>query len=83
MVSKAFDKSKNTAKVLFFDALSLAFAMSFNRWMIGWMNAQDTLDKYDTDGHNRCHLRIWQHRPPHQETPQASYTERVEQTTGG
>ena len=31
MVSKAFDKSKNTAKVLCFDALSLAFAMSFNR----------------------------------------------------
>ena len=31
MVSKAFDKSKHTAKVLFFDALSLAFAMSFNR----------------------------------------------------
>ena len=31
MVSKAFDKSKHTAKVLFVDALSLAFAMSFNR----------------------------------------------------
>ena len=29
MVSKALDKSKNTAKVRFFDALSLAFAMSF------------------------------------------------------
>ena len=26
MVSKALDKSKNTAKVRFFDALSLAFA---------------------------------------------------------
>ena len=33
MVSKAIDKSKNTAKVglLFVDALSLAFAMYFNR----------------------------------------------------
>ena len=31
MVSKAFDKSKNSAKVRFFDTLSLAFAMSFNR----------------------------------------------------
>ena len=32
MVSKALDKSKNTAKVrFFFDALSLAFAMYFNR----------------------------------------------------
>ena len=27
MVSKALDKSKNTAKVRFFNALSLAFAM--------------------------------------------------------
>ena len=31
MVSNALDKSKNTARVRFFDALSLAFAMSFNR----------------------------------------------------
>ena len=31
MVSKALDKSKNTAKVQFYDTLSLAFAMSFNR----------------------------------------------------
>ena len=37
MVSKALDNSKNTAKVRFFDALSLAFAMSFNRWMTGWI----------------------------------------------
>ena len=37
MVSKALDKSKNTAKVRFFDALSLAFAMSFNIWMTGWI----------------------------------------------
>ena len=35
MVSKALDKSKNTAKVRFFDALSLAFVMYFNRWMTG------------------------------------------------
>ena len=31
MVSKALAKSKNTAKVRFCDALSLAFAMSSNR----------------------------------------------------
>ena len=31
MVSKALDKSKNTAKVRFLEILSLAFAMSFNR----------------------------------------------------
>ena len=31
MVSKALDKSKNTATVRFVDALSLAFAMSFIR----------------------------------------------------
>ena len=31
MVSNALDKYKNTAKVRFVDALSLAFAMSFNR----------------------------------------------------
>ena len=31
MVSKALDKSKNAAKVRFFDALSLAFEMYFNR----------------------------------------------------
>ena len=30
-MSKALDTSKNTAKVRFVDALSLAFAMSFNR----------------------------------------------------
>ena len=37
MVSKGLDKSKNTAKVRFFEDLSLAFAMSFNRWMTGWI----------------------------------------------
>ena len=37
MVSIALDKSKNTAKIRFFHALSLAFAMSFNRWMTGWI----------------------------------------------
>ena len=37
MVSKALDKSKNTAKVRFVDALSLAFATYFNRWMTGWI----------------------------------------------
>ena len=37
MMSKALDKSNNRAKVRFFDALSLAFAMSFNRWMTGWI----------------------------------------------
>ena len=31
MVSNALDKSTHTAKVLFVDALSLAFAMSCNR----------------------------------------------------
>ena len=31
MVSKALDKSKHTAKVRFFDALSLAFVMT------GWI----------------------------------------------
>ena len=31
MVSNALDKYKKTAKVRFFDALSLALAMSFNR----------------------------------------------------
>ena len=35
MVSTAFDESKNTAKVQFFDALSLAFAMSF---IDGWQD---------------------------------------------
>ena len=37
MVPKALDKSKNTAKVHFFDTLWLAFAMYFNRWMTGWI----------------------------------------------
>ena len=31
MVSNDLDKSKNTAKERFVDALSLVFAMSFNR----------------------------------------------------
>ena len=31
------ERGYNTAKVRFFDALSLAFAMSFNRWMTGWI----------------------------------------------
>ena len=37
MVSKALDKSKNTSKVRFVDALSLAFAMYFTRCMTGWI----------------------------------------------